>query len=640
MSFLEKNGFRAAIVIAVIFLAIPFLFPEKVPQTAGKNGSSYAAYPQKRSFVKNVFDRIGGFYGFSKGGAAAQDGVFAKHMPEGTAPSAVAPSSASAAKAAPAGKVSNATASAPSADVTSLKGSSVNVKSSSSSTGYTAPSASAARYIALDGKQYKVLKDPMGTDYAITANGPIVASRLLSAGGKYVTGKNSVSPYIYSSSPSAAEGMLNPKGYSSAGPSYKGGKGGKSPKVSSSGKISSGLSLGGVSAAKRGKSSGGGAYPRMAETYSNISNKVADISKENKTYSLNYGTNSSYGGSSYSAKAVDPSGEKLKISNNVYLQIKKNILGSPFIGNSAKEVSVKEVDMASAHTAAKQMEAVSPAQAPAAPSIPAPAEVKNTRNDFQPIPTVGKPAAAPLSLDLDMDNKEVQNIKNKKPVVQVTIGEGSGGVIPQNRDLRNKMTVALLGSNVVFKGKVANKETPDPWIVPDEDIKNAPGYAFWSVNQTSLKAGGSKYTLEEWSASDKEFRPIQKNIAKMRIDGIAADVVVLDGDQVAPKKNYFVQTGKALAGSNGSEAKKIYVVSSDEAKKDIESRNRNVKVIVYPNYVITPKNNTNYFRNIASAVSSMKEKNGAKPEKEQLSERLIGRIKSDLSKLKNDTPLN
>ena len=66
MNFLDKNGFRAALVIAVIFLAMPFMFPERVPANNKGNAEDSSQPVKSKKFVTGIYDRIGNFYSFKK----------------------------------------------------------------------------------------------------------------------------------------------------------------------------------------------------------------------------------------------------------------------------------------------------------------------------------------------------------------------------------------------------------------------------------------------------------------------------------------------------------------------------------------------------------------------------------------------
>lgn len=593
MNFLDKNGFRAALVIAVLFVSMPFMFPERVPIN-DKGVAEGSSQPVKsKKFLTGVYDRIGSFYGFKKTKKSALDQTLEQLKKE--ADGAAADKKA-AEETTQKSFEKAAEAAASSSSGSDEGGGSFDTGSSSSKMSFSAAAAKAAAKpkLSFGGKEYEVAQDLYGNDYAITEKGPVPAKSLLAKGGvlKYPSGKR-VSGSRVSSEAYNPGGGANP--YSSltassksSGGSYKAGK--RSGGVASTRKISSGFSLSG------GGSSGGG--------------KVVRRSSGARGYS---------GGEFTGAVDIEDA------YNNVQAQASAV---KTMQNTNSSEDQIEYYDVASPMAAPKTEAAAAPAIAPELLQGPSMfdgavfASAQGTKEQEKSV------TSAPTTIDLGLDDSPAPEAKTdnqeqlkpedkeKEVTVNIKVNQGTN-IIPTDRNVLQDMTDKLLGKEVVFEssdGKIKN-----PWLFPtsvaaDKNGKKEFSVAFWDANKEALAKAkkdeeGSSYSDQTtWGKPDKE---INKNVIPY-VRGVKTPykVIVVDGAATGSEKNYFQQMANYITGNTPEArgAKAIYVFKNEYDMKTEEDKI--VARFKHP-LTITPENNKKFAIEIQDQVKAMEKKKNA-----------------------------
>ncbi len=591
MNFLDKNGFRAALVIAVIFLAMPFMFPERVPVNDKGNAEDSAQPVKSKKFITGVYERIGNFYGFKKTKKSALDQALEKLKTE-------ADGAAADKKDGQAGAQNSFDKAAASADSSSAGaeagGSSFDTGSASSKMSFSAAAAraSAKPRLSIGGKEYEVVKDLYGKDYAITGKGPVAVSSLLAKGGvlKYPSGKT-VSNARVSSEAYNPGGGANPyasltASSKSSGGSYKGSK--RSGGVASTRKISSGFSLSGSGGGSRKVSrKGSGARGSFGdftgavdieEAYNNVQSQAlavknvqqANAFEEQYTY--------------YEAPSSAPSA-------NVALSaaISPALLQGESMFESGTQAS-----------AAKETEYT---------------KVSKSEKSKVSLSLTETPAAAP-------EVKSTPKADSNKIEVDISLNSGSG-VIPKDKDLLKSMTKQLLGENVVFESLPSgSKESiPNPWIFPTDVPKKDFSLAFWEENKVALanakknKDNKSYSDPGIWKESDTANNEVSTYIKSKKIP---VKVIVLDGAGTGSQKNYFQQMANYITGNNHTpkaDANTIYVYKNESDIEGVKSVN-----LVPHSMMITPEDNIAFGTKIQAQVEAMEKTANGKASKDVLKE--------------------
>jgi hypothetical protein len=589
MNFLDKNGFRAALVIAVIFLAMPFMFPERVPVNVKGSAEDSSQPVKSKKFLTGVYDRIGNFYNFKKNKKSALDLTLEQLKNEAAAAAAEKKSADAAAQ----NSFEKAAEGASSSAGSDAGGSSFETGSSSSKLSFSAAAlkASSKPKLSIGGKEYEVVKDLYGKDYAITGKGPVAVSSLLAKGGvlKYPSGKT-VSSARVSAEAYNAGGGANP--YSSltasskaSGGSYKGGK--RSGGVASTRKVSSGFSLsGGKSGGKKAirKSSGArgdfgdftGAVD-IEDAYNNVQSQAVAVKAMQQADSLedSYTYYDAAAPASASARMA-PSAFALPVNSDL-------IKSEPVFGDDAVK-------------AAPDTEKV---------TVAAPVKKTNKAPDLNMDEAL---TAIPEAKEKVADKVE-ENVGEKKSISVSLDVKNAVGTIPGNGTVRKDMTKALLGTGAVFNSeKMAdNNVIPDPWIVPSKIENDDFSFAFWKVNKEPLTKGESALSKsKEWKDADEYNK--QKTmplVEKAKEIAGPISVIVFDGKEQAAKDNYFQQMANYATGSSplAPRTTKIYAVANPQ---DIPAVN-SPYVFAYSG-VITPDNNKKFFNQILNQANMIQKK--------------------------------
>lgn len=170
MQFLSNNGFRAAVVIFILFLAVPFLFVDKTAITpkASAEGEALPVGVSKNPLSK-FFNRVGSFYGFKKKGngldklnSFANAGDAAKNLGYNSDGSPITFDEAS----------------------PEAKKGFIPMQDNNMAGGSAAGSSAqqnVQEYVRMDGKTYEVVKDPSGKKYVLTDSGPVSFDELMSS---------------------------------------------------------------------------------------------------------------------------------------------------------------------------------------------------------------------------------------------------------------------------------------------------------------------------------------------------------------------------------------------------------------------------------------------------------------------------
>ncbi len=579
MNFLDKNGFRAALVIAVLFLAMPFMFPERVPVNDKGTAENSSQPVKSKKFLTGVYDRIGSFYGFKKTKKSALDQTLEQLKKNADAVAEEKKASEESAQKSLEKTAEGASSSPAGSDA---GGSSFDTGSSSSKLSFSAAAAKAGAKprLSIGGKDYEVVKDFYGNDYAITDKGPVAVKALMAKGGvlKYPSGKQQASARVSSQAYNPGGGA-NPYASSltasskSSGGSYKAGK--RSGGVASTRKIPSGFSLssssGGGSAGGKvvRKSSGASGYGGdftgavdIEEAYNKVQAQAAAAKAEPQTNSFEEQVEY-YDASPSQAPSPSPAPAPA---------IAPELLQGPSMFADAVSASAKDPD---ANTAV------------------APVPVKTTD----------------LSLDLDDSSNSGKGKESNENTINVDISINKGtGVIPTDRNLRQAMTNELLGDNVVFESSKAGIN--NPWIFPTviptkEDNKKEFSLAFWEENKNALanakkdKNGNSYSDPETWKKPDTV---INDDVIKyVRDVKTPYKVIVVDGAATGSERNYFQQMANYITGNtpNTKVAKPIYVFKN---KKEREERGQKETSTFTNSMTITPANNEEFARGIGREV--------------------------------------
>lgn len=170
MQFLNNNGFRTAVIVFIIFLAIPFLFTDKQPTALTPQQEVSGGLPvgMTKNPLAKFFNRVASFYGLkNKAGQGidslnsyADAGSAAQNLSGLGDDSPVTIEEAS--SGAPKGFVAT-DGGAQGADVQASAGEVVQ------------------EYVRMDGKTYEVVKDPSGKKYVLTDNGPVSFDELMAS---------------------------------------------------------------------------------------------------------------------------------------------------------------------------------------------------------------------------------------------------------------------------------------------------------------------------------------------------------------------------------------------------------------------------------------------------------------------------
>ncbi len=170
MQFLNNNGFRTAVIVFIIFLAIPFLFTDKQPTALTPQQEASGGLPvgMTKNPLAKFFNRVASFYGLKKKAGQGIDnlnsyadaGSAAQNLGSLGDDSPVTIEEAS--SGAPKGFVAT-DGGAQGADVQASAGEVVQ------------------EYVRMDGKTYEVVKDPSGKKYVLTDNGPVSFDELMAS---------------------------------------------------------------------------------------------------------------------------------------------------------------------------------------------------------------------------------------------------------------------------------------------------------------------------------------------------------------------------------------------------------------------------------------------------------------------------
>ncbi len=167
MQFLNNNGFRTAVIVFIIFLAIPFLFTDKQPTALTPQQEASGGLPvgMTKNPLAKFFNRVASFYGLKKKAGQGLDALNS-YADAGSA-------------------AQNLGSLGDDSPVTIEEASASGAPKGFVATEGAAPSAAAGEvvqeYVRMDGKTYEVVKDPSGKKYVLTDNGPVSFDDLMAS---------------------------------------------------------------------------------------------------------------------------------------------------------------------------------------------------------------------------------------------------------------------------------------------------------------------------------------------------------------------------------------------------------------------------------------------------------------------------
>lgn len=485
MQFLNNNGFRTAVIVFIIFLAIPFLFTDKQPTALTPQQEVSGGLPvgMTKNPLAKFFNRVASFYGLkNKAGQGidslnsyADAGSAAQNLGGLGDDSPVTIEEAS--SGAPKGFVAT-DGGAQGADVQASAGEVVQ------------------EYVRMDGKTYEVVKDPSGKKYVLTDNGPVSFDELMAStvSKEEFEAAKKIAPSLSDDEiPYAIRSPYGVKGYLDRkmqglltyedNPSLFGG-----PDGNLRGQRGSNL-FGGPS----GHSMFGGNEEAFDEAKSGLASKYARAKKDAAS------SIAASSGISYSNRVegmVDG-----KYAQPVLDKFASLITNEPIVEKVIK------------------------------------AEIKKEETAEQEQTSMWKKKGS--------ENKADAKDTKEKPVI---LSQNDNGVIIDNPELRAQMTAKLLGGKT-FEGKYDNqkpneKPIPDPWILPAKVTTNAPGMQFYNSNYAMLNE--SNFKMQKWGEADDVFNNSKSGIMKARAELGKINMLVINGKkngaiELLPQETYYHQ---------------------------------------------------------------------------------------------------
>jgi hypothetical protein len=151
MHFLNNNGFRTAVIVFIIFLAIPFLFTDKQPTALTPQQEASGGLPvgMTKNPLAKFFNRVASFYGLKKKGGANLNSLNS-YADAGNAAGSLGSLDGDSPV-----TIEEASSGAPKGFVATDGG-------TQGAGGQSAAGEAVQEYVRMDGKTYEVVKDPSG----------------------------------------------------------------------------------------------------------------------------------------------------------------------------------------------------------------------------------------------------------------------------------------------------------------------------------------------------------------------------------------------------------------------------------------------------------------------------------------------
>ncbi len=566
MQFLNNNAFRTAVIVFIIFLAIPFLFTDKQPTALTPQQEASGGLPvgMTKNPLAKFFNRVASFYGLkNKAGQGldalnsyADAGSAAKNLGGLGDDSPVTMEEASSGS--PKGFIA-------------MEGS---ASSSQSADGQSSAGEAVQEYVRMDGKTYEVVKDPSGKKYVLTDNGPVSFDELMAStvSREEFEAAKKIAPSLSDDEiPYAIRSPYGVKGYLERkmqglltyedNPSLFGG-----PDGNLRGQRGTNL-FGGPS----GHSMFGGNEEAFDEAKSGLASKYARARRDAADAVAPRSIASSYSATGQvNGKYKEP----------VVAEIASLIVGKPVIGNAERAGIVPLQD--------KKEE---PKQ-----------EAKTS----------------------SFEDVEAGKAAKKKISSEVSLTRTDKGIIAESKDARDLMTDELR-DGVPFFGKFTDcnsNEKCEPeknaWIFPNKTDINSPGMDFFE-NNTILK--NSQVDFDKWKGSDDKYREIRPLISANKPKTGMLSYLMIDGKEdngsikLVNPNSYHYQVFKGLIGNADDVAQggkidpkkinpnTIFVVPDKETANNLQKAGFNV--VEFEEYAVTPKRLTNFYGDTLKVVESM-----------------------------------
>jgi len=230
--------------------------------------------------------------------------------------------------------------------------------------------------------------------------------------------------------------------------------------------------------------------------------------------------------------------------------------------------------------------------------------------------------------------------QKKSDIPQVLLVASGNNITPDSEDTRKDMTEAYLGKGKDFEGVIEedgkqSKRIPNAWVLP-ADTGNSPMSAFLKNNKIIL--GGDLMEKYNTPEVDNPYKSA-KDIIAHKTEGIAEiETYVIDGTdkngnpKAAPKGTYYYSVIGGLLSGKMKDGAPNGFVDFNNIKKDTaliivskanvaESlRNKGYNVAVFNKYAVTQKNLESFYTQTDAAVTKIVE-NSKNPEQQQLAKK-------------------
>jgi hypothetical protein len=562
MQFLNNNGFRTAVIVFIIFLAIPFLFTDKQPTALTPQQEASGGLPvgMTKNPLAKFFNRVASFYGLKKKAGQGLDALNS-YADAGSA-------------------AQNLGSLGDDSPVTIEEGSASGAPKGFVATEGAATSAAAGEvvqeYVRMDGKTYEVVKDPSGKKYVLTDNGPVSFDDLMAStvSKEEFEAAKKIAPSLSDDEiPYAIRSPYGVKGYLDRktrglltyedNPSLFGG-----PDGNLRGQRGSNL-FGGPS----GHSMFGGSDEAFDEAKSGLASKFAKARRDAAASAAPRSIASSYSATGQvNGKYAEP----------VVAELASLIVGEPVIGNAEK-----------------------------AGIVPAKEQISSEANKSSSFGAVkrGETKNKEIADSIFLSSKEEKGV----------IAESKDTRDLMTYDLRGG--IPFYGKFTDCNANEKCEPQKNAWVFPNQiDIKK-PALSFYQENMESLSGDNSQNVYDEIIKSDVQYQTTIPKIAENKPKIGRISYLMIDGTEngaiklVSPN-SYHYQVFKGLIGnaddvSQGGKIdpkkinpnKTIFVVPDKETANNLQKAGFNV--VEFEKYAVTPKRLTDFYGDTLKVVQNM-----------------------------------
>lgn len=565
MQFLNNNGFRTAVIVFIIFLAIPFLFTDKQPTALTPQQEASGGLPvgMTKNPLAKFFNRVASFYGLKKKAGQGLDALNS-YADAGSA-------------------AQNLGSLGDDSPVTIEEGSASGAPKGFVATEGAAPSSAAGEvvqeYVRMDGKTYEVVKDPSGKKYVLTDKGPVSFDDLMAStvskeefeAAKKIAPSLSDDEIPYAiRSPYGVKGYLDRKTQGlltyEDNPSLFGG-----PDGNLRGQRGSNL-FGGPA----GHSMFGGSDEAFDEAKSGLASKFAKARRDAAASAAPRSIASSYSATGQvNGKYAEP----------VVAELASLIVGKPVIGNAEK-----------------------------AGIVPTPKEQDGSQKQEK---------------TFAFEDVEAGKAAKRAISSEVPLTRADKGIIAESKDTRKIMTDELRGGVIFSgkftdcpHNEKCEPET-NAWIFPNDiDLKN-PALSFYQINKDALSDDiNDKKLYDKVEKSDKVYKETIPQIASNKPKIGRISYLMIDGKEeggalkLVNPNSYHYKVFKGLIGNAEDVAagekidpkkinpnKTIFVVPDKETAANLKKSGFNV--VEFEKYAVTPDRLTGFYNDTLKVVQNM-----------------------------------